>query len=263
MNPLLRVYPFSRNSNDSTCFKTVHAAFLVLAAAVVLAASPAQAGNLLVNPGFETAPSGQVVASGWTYFAPPTLNPSVHDYWVAGPDYGAPALFGTFFWKQWGALYAAPPTNNVAGIYQTFSSAPGATYQASGWFSTASLDGGGLGADCVTWIEVAFIGASSNVLALYKSDNFSASVGMDTWFPYSVTGACDLSQPVATGDPYFTTYAVTGTVSQLVAPLGTKAVRYRYAYLAIAKEGGSANFDDAVLNQSGGFIPPVITNLFP
>ena len=74
-------------------------------AAILLAADPAQASNLLVNSGFETPPvNAQVVASGWTYFAPPTLNPSVHNYWVAGPDYGAPALFGSFFWKQWGAL---------------------------------------------------------------------------------------------------------------------------------------------------------------
>jgi hypothetical protein len=116
-----------------------------------------------------------------------------------------------------------------------------------------------LGADCLTWIEVAFLGASSNVLALYKSPNFSASVGLDAWFPYSLTDACDLSQPVSIGDPYFTTYAVTGSVSQLVAPLGTTAVRYRYAFLQVGREGGSAFLDDAVLNQISGPILPVIT----
>ena len=72
-----------------------------------------------------------------------------------------------------------------------------------------------------------------------------------------------MTQPVSTGDPYFTTYAVTGTVSQLVAPLGTTAVRYRYCYLQAGKEGGSAYFDDAVLNQVSGPVPPVISNLFP
>src|ERR1035437_5339174 len=159
MNPLLRVYSFSPNSNDGASFKTVNSALLALVVAVALAASPVQAANLLLNPGFETPPvNAQVVATGWTYFAPPTLNPSVHDYWVAnqGSGNGMPPESGTYFWKEWGALYAAPPVNNVAGIYQTFSSAPGATYQASGWFATASADGGGLGADCVTWIEVAF-----------------------------------------------------------------------------------------------------------
>ena len=218
---------------------------------MVLAGSPAQALNLLVNPGFETSPYGQVVASGWTYFAPPTLGAGVKDYWVVGPtDYGVSAHSGTYFWKQWNALYSTPPTNNVAGIYQTFSSAPGNVYQASGWFCSSSLDSGGLGAGCFTWIQVEFLDANNNVLALYKSPNFSASVGLNTWFLYSVTNACDLTSPVSTGDPYFTTYAVTGSVSQLVAPLGTKAVRYQYAYLAAGNnEVGSAYLDDAVLNQ--------------
>src|SRR5665213_1073728 len=269
VNSLAGRFQSSRNPNGRTRHTFLNLPVLALAAGLLLAASPVQAGNLLVNPDFEAPPSGHApygttVAPGWTYFSPPEPTGYFGDYWVqTGNAHGVPAYSGACYWNQWNALYAAAPTNNVAGIYQTFSSAPGATYQASGWFSTASADGGGLGADCVTWIEVAFLGASSNVLALYKSDNFSASVGMDTWFPYSVTSACDLSQPVATGDPYFTTYAVTGTVSQLVAPTGTKSVRFRYAHLAANTEGGSANFDDAVLNQTGGFIPPVINSLFP
>jgi hypothetical protein len=260
----LPTHPFSRSPIDNNSFRSVSTALLALAAALLLPAKPVQAANLLVNPGFESPPSGQTVPTGWTYFAPPTLGANVHDYWVPGPlDYGASAHSGTFFWKQWGALYAAPPTNNVAGIAQSFSSAPGSIYTASGWFYSNSTDAGGLGADCFTWIEVAFLGASSNVLALYKSPNFSASVGLDAWFPYSVTDACDLSQPVSIGDPYFTTYAVTGSVSQLVAPLGTTTVRYRYCFLQAGKEGGSAYLDDAVLNQVSGAVPPLINDLFP
>jgi len=261
MNPFGDSFQFFRNLSASKC-TSLNLPLLALGAGLMLVAGPARAGNLLVNQGFETPPSGQVVPAGWTYFAPPTLNPSVHHYWVAGPDYGAPALFGTFFWKQWNAVDGGP--NNVAGIYQTFSSAPGATYQASGWIFSNSADAGGLGPSCSTWIEVAFLGASSNLLALYKSPPYSASMGLDTWFPFSVTNACDLSSPVSTGDPFFTTYAVTGSVSQLVAPIGTTKVRYRYAYLAVTNSlSGSAYLDNAVLNQTGGFIPPVITNLFP
>src|ERR1019366_9563573 len=259
MNSLAGSFQFSRHPNERTKCTFLNLPLLALVAGLVLAAGPAQAINLLVNPGFEANSGNSTPPIGWTYFAPPTLGAGVKDYYVENHA-GIPHS-GTLYWKEWGALYAAPPINNVAGIYQIFSSAPGATYQASGWFFTSAGDT--LGADCVTWIEVAFLGASSNVLALYKSPNFSASVGLDTWFPYSVTGACDLSQPVATGDPYFTTYAVTGTVNQLVAPLGTTAIRYRYAYLQVGTEGGSAYFDDAVLNQVGGFIPPVIANLFP
>jgi hypothetical protein len=264
MNLLRRVYSFTWNSSDYTSLKTLNTALFALVTAMALAASPTQAANLLVNADFETPPgNAQVVATDWTYFAPPTLSASVKDYWVAnlGSGNGMPPESGTYFWKQWGALYAAPPVNNVAGIYQTFSSAPGAIYQASGWLSTSASDV--LGADNVTWIEVAFLGAGSNVLALYKSPDFSASMGTSTWFQYQVASACDLSQPVSTGDPYFTTYAVTGSVSQLVAPLGTTAVRYRYAFLQVGKEGGSAFLDNAVLDQISGPISPAITNLFP
>ena len=269
MNPLLCVYPFSRNSNDGTRFKTVNAALFALVTAVALAASPAQADNRLVNPGFESPPSGhatygQTVATGWTYFSPPPPAGYFGDYWVVGPtDAGVSAHSGTSFWKEWGALYTTAPTNNVAGVYQTLGSSPGSIYQASGWLNSSINDGGGLGPDCFTWIQVEFLNASTNVLALYKSDNFSASVGLNNWFPYSVANACDLTSPVSIGDPYFTTYAVTGSVSQLVAPSGTTAIRYRYCFLQAGSEGGSAYLDDAVLDQISGPIPPVITNLFP
>ena len=262
-NSLAGIVQFLQKPNKRSKSAYLNCPLLAIVAGLALAGAQAQAGNLLVNPDFETPPSGhalygQIVATGWSYFSPPEPANYFGDYWV---EHAVPAHSGTYYWKQWGALYAPPPTNNVAGIYQMFSSTPGATYQASGWFYTASSDL--LGADNVTWIEVAFLGASSNMLALYKSDNFSASVGADSWFRYQVNNACNLSQPVATGDPYFTTYAVTGTVSQLVAPPGTTKVRYRYAYLQVGTEGGSSYLDDAVLNQTGGFIPPVISNLFP
>jgi len=247
---------FDSYQNGQKKSKFTFARFLLVSFIVglVLDTCLAQAANLLVNPGFETPPNGQVVPADWTYFAPPTMGTGIQDYWVVGPtDYGVSAHAGTYFWKQWNALYSTPPTNNVAGIYQTFTSAPGDIYQASGWLATSSLDAGGLGAGCVTWIQVEFLNASTNVIALYKSPIFSASVGLNNWFFYSATNACNLSSPVSTGDPYFTTYAVTGSVSQLVAPSGTTMVRYRYAYLAAAtNEVGSAYLDDAVLNQING-----------
>lgn len=260
MNSLAGSFQFSRNPNERTKWMSLNFSLLLVAASLVLAGGPAQAANLLVNPDFEAPPSGHApygttVATGWTYFSPPEPTGYFGDYWVDSP---AGAHSGTFYWKQWSALNNG--NTNVAGIYQTFSSAPGSTYQASGWFFTSAGDT--LGPDGVTWIQVEFLGASSNVLALYKSDNFSASVGIGTWFQYQVVNACDLTAPVSTGDPYFTTYAVTGTVSQLVAPLGTTTVRYRYAYLQTVVKG-SAFLDDAVLNQTSGSVPPVINSLFP
>ena len=241
--------------------KRINFILLILAAALIVAAPPALASNLLVNPSFE-GNSGHAVATGWTYFSPPTPPGYFGDYWVEGnvPTHSPPAS-GTLYWKEWGALYLPAPTNNVAGIYQDFSSAPGSSYQANGWFFTRGNDL--LGPDCRVWMEVSFLGASSNVLALYKSDNFSSSMGPDIWFQYQVTNVCDLASPLSTGDPYFTTYAVTGSVSQLVAPVGTARVRYRFAYLQAGNQGGSAYFDDAVLNQISGPVPPVITGLSP
>lgn len=228
---------------------------------MVLPAGRMQAANILVNPSFETPPHGHVyptnppVAFGWTRFAPPTAQ-AFGNYWV---DSAVAAHTGTYYWKEWGACYDG--TNNVGGIYQTLSSSPGSTYQASGWFYINDNDQ--LGADCYTWVQVEFLDSNSNLLALYKSDNFTINVGLDTWFQYSVTNACDITKPVSVGDPFFNTYAITGTVSQLVAPASTALVRFRYCYLQNGTEGGSSYMDDADLEQLTGPIPPVISNLYP
>ncbi len=228
-----------------------------LAAALLLAVNSTHAANLLVNPGFESN-SGHNIPVGWTRFAPPNAQTN-GNYWVESA--GNLAHSGSLYWKEWGASYLPAPTNNVAGLYQDFGSAAGSTYQASGWFFTKGSDA--MGPDSYVWVEVSFFGSSSNLLALYKSDRFMPSVGTDAWFQYQVTNACDVSAPVPTGDPYFTTYAVTGSVSQLVAPIGTQRVRYRFAYLQSGSQGGSCYLDDAVLNQISGPIAPVISNLFP
>ena len=254
-----------RNPNERTKRTTVHLSLLALVAGLVLAANPVQAENLLVNPGFESssghATYGTTVAPGWTYYSPPEPPGYFGDYWVqTGIAHGLAAHSGANYWSQWSALNNG--NTNVAGIYQTFSSSPGSIYQASGWISAPSGDNGGLGADALVWVQVEFLDANTNLLALYKSGNYSASVGYDTWFQYQVTNVCDVTQPVSSGDPYFTNYVVTGSVSQLVAPSGTTAVRYRYALLQTVVKG-SADLDDAVLNQVSGPVPPVINNLFP
>ena len=238
----------SRVNNDVT------APLFALAIGLVLAANSVQAANLLVNPNMEQN-SGHFVPSGWTRFAPPTAQP-FGNYWIEG---NVTPQSGLLYFKQWGASYNN--TNNAAGLIQEFSSAPGSTYQASGWFFTRGNDV--LGADCKVWLEVSFLGSSSNLLALYRSDDFTASAGSDTWIQYAVNGACDVSSPVSIGDPYFNTYAVTGTVSQIVAPLGATTVRYRFVYMQFASQGGSCYFDSAVLNQISGPVPPLISNLFP
>ena len=263
MNSLAGRFQFSQNLNERTKFTSLNFPLLALAAVLVLATGPAQAQtNLLLNPGFE-ANSGQNIPTGWTYFTPPF--PTAQNYWiVTSTDGCAPPLSthsGSLLWKEWFPIPGAN-TNTVAGIYQTLGSAPGSIYTASGWLATKACEP--LGPDDVTWIQVEFLDANTNLLALYKSSSYSNSVGTGTWFQYQVNNACDLTQPVSTGDPYFTTYAETGSVSQLVAPSGTTKVRYRYCQLYLATEiTGQQEFDDAVLNQVSGPVAPVINNLFP
>jgi hypothetical protein len=251
-----RSYPFFPKSIDRNSFRSVSTALLALAAALLLPAKPAQAANLLENPGCEQDSFRRAVPTGWTRFAPPTAQVPPN-LWILGNE--APPHTGALCYKEWGACYNG--TNNAAGIYQDFSAAPGSTYQASGWLYTRGSDV--LGTDCYLWIEVSFLGSSGNLLALYKSDNFTASVGTDNWFQYQVNHSCNISSPVSIGDPFFNTYAITGNVTQLVAPLGTATIRYRLVYVQVASEGGSAYLDDAVLDQISGPPPPIISNLFP
>ena len=252
--------------------KTAHFAGMALAAALALAASPAQAQavtNILVNPCFGEN-NGNKVPTGWTLFLPPLSLTTTgddglyhtNDYWIEGNE--AVPICGSNYWKEWGQGYFYAPTNNVAGIYQEFGSSPGSVYQASGWFYTKTTDTIGSSTfNSYVWIDVSFLDAGGNLLSLYTSSDFYGTVGAGQWFQYQVTNACDLSTPVATGDPYFTNYAVTGAESQLVAPAGTTKVRYRFAYLQANTEGGSCYFDDAELNQLSGLSAPVIDNIFP
>ncbi len=129
---------------------------ITAAAVFLLAAIHAEAANLLANPGFESN-NGHAVPVGWTRIAPPNVQP-FGNYWIEGTM--APKA-GQFYRKQWGASYVAGATK-IAGIGQDFSSAPGSVYQAGGWFFTRGSDV--LGPDCATWLEAAFLDASTNLL---------------------------------------------------------------------------------------------------
>ncbi len=248
------IYTATPKPHHHLHFKATNVVFRCLTIVAALASFQGWGANLLFNSSFETN-SGHVLPTGWTRFAPPTAQ-VFGNYWVEG---NVTPENGSLYYKEWGACYNG--TNNAAGIYQNQSSAPGFTYQASGWFYTSASDT--LGPNSYVWIEVSFLGSSSNLLALYKSDNVSAGVGTGAWFQYQVTNACNIASPVDIGDPFFNTYSVTGSVSQIVAPPGTTTVRYRFVYVQYQSDGGSCYFDQAVLNQTSGSFPPVIGNLFP
>src|SRR4029077_11764796 len=127
MNPLPRPLPFSRNPKPIRSFKPVSSALLAFAAAAALLANPAPAANLLVNPGFDQN-SQHAIPIGWTRFAPPTAQLPGNYYIEAQiPPHSLP-----YYYKEWGACY--DNTNNVAGIYQDLSCAPGSVFQATNWF---------------------------------------------------------------------------------------------------------------------------------
>ena len=181
MKSLVRSFQFSQNRNEKTKCTSLNFPLLALAAGLVLAAGPAQAQNLLVNPGFETPPSGHAlwgttVATGWTYFSPPEPPGYFGDYWVqSGIAHGVAAYDGTCYWNEWGALYQTA-TNNVAGIYQTFSSSPGSIYQASGWMSSARPT-------LADWARIAIRGfkSSSSVRAVMFSPFTSQVISPPAW----------------------------------------------------------------------------------
>jgi hypothetical protein len=257
-----------QNSNETAKSPLYGLSLLAITVALVLASVSAKAqtitNTLLVNPSFEQN-NGNAVPTGWTYFAPP--GDVRKDYWIVNPSSAndqmavTSAQSGTYWWKQWNALYSST-VSNVAGIYQTVGASPGSIYQANGWMTSSSGDLLPSTND-YSWIQVEFLDANSNLLALYKSAPYNISVGNTTWFPFVVSNACDITQPVPTGDPSFNTYSITGSVNQLVAPAGTALVRYRLCDFFAASEGGSEYFDSAALEQVSGPIPPVISNLNP
>src|SRR5437016_2198083 len=109
--------------------------FPTLAMAILLSPAFARAANLLANPSFEANPGVQAIPNNWTYFTAPNLPPGTKDYWIVPPASDScsphfPAHDGSYVWKQW---FVHNGTNNVAGLYQTYNSSPGAIYQASGW----------------------------------------------------------------------------------------------------------------------------------
>ena len=75
---------------------------------MLLLGGPAQAANLLVNPGFESD-SGHVIPVGWTRFAPPTAQ-------VYG-NYATEGIItnhsGSIHFKEWGPRTTARTTSRA------------------------------------------------------------------------------------------------------------------------------------------------------
>jgi hypothetical protein len=229
---------------------------LALLAAGALSGNLAQAGNILINPGFEadgnhgsgTQPQGWTAGSGGP--------------WYINSDFEAHS--GNNYYKVWGAYNGSP---NTQAIYQDNSSLPTSTYQADGWMKTSTNNAqgasdilwGGDDAD-YAWLEVSFRDASGNILALYRSDQFSDTLSTSgfpyqagPWYDFPVTNICETTPP----------YTIIGSTNLLVAPAGTVTVRFQENLYQLLSGGGSGYLDDCTLNQISGPVPPQITQVYP
>lgn len=230
--------------------KSRHVLLIVAAlfVAVTMSINLARAGNILVNPGFEADGNhgSGVAIGGWTG------EPS--GPWYINAD--ALAHSGNNYYKVWGHFNGNP---NTTVVYQDKPTLPTSSFQADGWMFTLSTDTVWSGDDAdYAWIEVSFRDAGDNILALYKSDLFSDTLGKypyttNIWYDMPVTNVCQITPP----------YAVIGTTNVLVAPVGTTKVRIQHSLYQLLYGGGSVYFDDVNLNQTGGPVPPQITQVYP
>jgi hypothetical protein len=217
-------------------------------AAGIFCGNLAHSANILLNPGFEADGNhgSGVQPANWTG------NPS--GPWYINTDNKAHA--GNNYYKVWGAFNGGV---NVQAVYQDKPTLPTSTFQADGWLYTLSSDLVWSGDDAdYSWLEVSFRDAGGNILALYKSDTFSDTLGSipyapNTWYDMPITNVCQITSP----------YAVIGQTNVLVAPPGTVTVRYQQNLYQLLYGGGSVYFDDANLNQTGGPVPPQIAQVYP
>ena len=238
------------NPISSTSF---FAAFLaIIAAILVLPVNNVGATQVLANRAFESG------ANGWIGYSPVTWG----NYGV-NSDYNCTANGSSAFWVRGAWNWPQP---NWMGAYQNLVSAPGCGYQATGSIlspagygtrgDTSVGDFGWIGIDDIqnyAWIEVSFRDSAGTIIALYKSAVFNSTSPQSTWVESPVTNACDIGN----------NYAVTGSVSTLIAPPGTAIVRFQTVFEQANWGHGAVWFDELSLNQVSGPVPPSIANLSP
>ena len=196
----------------------------------------ALAANVLNDPGFEATPGGVQTATvvGWTTFGDGanTFTETSTSIAHSGSNYFK------VFQEFTGSI-------NYSGAFQDVPTLPGATYTANGWAYTLSSDT--LAGNNLAWLEVTFRDFNTNIITLYRSEIVGTNLiqtgkfNPNTWYNLLVTNQCT----PATGQ-------VIGSVTNLVAPPGTRFVRTQITFQGDANySGGSMYFDDLTLNQTG------------
>jgi hypothetical protein len=198
---------------------------------------------VLANPGFETGDP-----SGWVKYGVYDFNTTNNFYYNGGVNTTHVWIYdGRYSGKTYGQFTGG---ENFNGEYQDVGVAAGSVLSADCWVYTSSQDHIGGGNEA--WIEVHFMDAGNNDLALFKSQVITtdpATLPLDNWYDYPVTNQVS---------------PVVANVSTLVAPAGTAKARYQIVFHQPAGfDGGSVYWDDATLNLISGPTPPNILNLYP
>jgi beta-glucanase (GH16 family) len=127
---------------------------------------------------------------------------------------------------------------NDSGVYQDQPATTGQSFAASGWALTPSNDR--LAEANSAWLEVTFRDAGSNILSLYHSAVLTSNSVSGAWLYLPVTNQLDP-----------TTFAVTGSATDLAAPARTQFVRVQMLFRQPAGGSGSVLFDDISLRAGG------------
>jgi len=202
----------------------------------------AKAVNVLANPGFETGDP-----TGWVKYGVFDFNTTNNFYYNGGVNISNVWIYdGRFSGKTYGQFNGQVNDN---GEYQDVGILAGSVLSADCWVYTSSEDH--IAGNDSAWIEVHFMDAGNNDLALYKSQVITpdpATLPLDNWYDYPVTNQVS---------------PVVANVSTLVAPAGTAKARYQIVFHQPTGDGGSVYWDDATLNLISGPTPPSILNIYP
>jgi hypothetical protein len=210
--------------------------------ALLASANSGQAANVLANPGFETGDP-----SGWVKYGVFDFNTTNNFYYNGGVNTTPVWIYdGRFSGKTYGQFNGQ---DNFNGEYQDVGILAGSVLTADCWVYTSSQDH--ISGACSAWVEVHFMDAGNNTLALYQSQVITpdvATLPLDNWYDYFVTNQVS---------------PVVANVSTLVAPPGTAKARYQIVFHQPTGDGGSVYWDDARLNLISGPTAPNILNLYP
>ena len=193
-----------------------------------------RAAGGLASGGFERSPAGPSrEISGWTWYG--------QEWGNTFSETGSRARSGTNFFKVFQGFTGSV---NYSGIYQDHFTEAGTRYRAEGWAFSDSADA--IAGQNKAWIEVTFRSAPGKVLALYRSAIVTATAlgnggfAQDEWFRLAVTNVC-----------HPTTFQVTNTTTELVAPEGASYVRTQIVFEGDAlNSAGALFFDDLALEKT-------------